>query len=360
MCSFKAMLFSVFIAIILVMPAFPQGGVIEDCYCNVRLKSRVRAYLCIKFFDEQTKEPVDSVRLSFDNGQTPRRSFGMDLEPGSYAIAGTHENYYRFSIAGIEAKKGCWTELAVYLKKRTGPDYLLDSIKPVKYDISVKELPDASPGEYYGRIIDRATKLPIAGAEISLPDLKQKVKSDKEGRYFIKSKRVLEGRFDWKITHPGYETLYVNSELADSLYPVQLRLFMEPKGPVIMDNALSAVGMARFMLTTNDWTGGINRTSSTICSTIVTVGEGELFGYLDLYPARDRRDTVRLTKIIDNGTVEIYYGTGLGYRAKDKDGLLHEIDIPERKIILKDEAINLWTNSTDGGTIYTLRLLRDK
>ena len=235
------------------------------------------------------------------------------------------------------------------------------SIKPVKYDIATKELPDASADEFYGRIIDRSSKLPIANAEISFPDLGLKTRSDKEGRYFIKSQSMTKDRVDWKITHPGYETIFVNSDPADTIYPCQLPLFMEPKGPVIMDNTLSAVGKARFMLTTNDWAGGLNKASSTICSTIVTVGEGELFGYLDLFPARDRSDTVKLTKIINDSTVEIYYEKGSGiWKGQRKTVLNSKV---ESEMCNSSQAVNRYIyglNLQMAGPIYTIRLLRDR
>ncbi len=62
-----------------------------------------------------------------------------------------------------------------------------------------------------GTVTDKMSKKPIAGAEVSIPELELRCNSDKNGRFSLRGIKSREKNYEILISCPGYKALFADS-----------------------------------------------------------------------------------------------------------------------------------------------------
>jgi hypothetical protein len=277
----------------------------------------------------------------------------VDLAPGEYTVIAQHEQYYPVRLPGIKILDGYITELTIHLRERDTSGALSDSTLSDVYNVSMKALLDASPGDFYGRICDLISGIPLADAEVVLPDFGVAARTDEEGVFIVRTAPAGKERLDWQISHPEYETLYVNTAGADSLYAGRLMACIVPKSLRPEGETTSSTNSARFMISVFSWSGGVH----TICSTAVTVGRGETFGYVQL-PCRSVSDTFKLVEVNRDGTAKVDFAAHLNIGTVDSNWEFYEDMSMTGPAIVGRDPVYWRTPTIDAGEIYSLRRIR--
>ncbi len=274
----------------------------EDFISVIPRQTHQSGYLAVAVLDDVTHQYLRNVSL-WIKGQSERNSesyecTGFSLKPGNYEIHVGHTDYFGTDIYNIPIVVDSLTDLKIYLTKYLEPDSQAKGKKEPVYDISMHRLIDPVPGDFYGKVFDRRTDLPVSNAEIKIPDTKYIARSDIHGIFWGKDIQLKDTCLEWTITHDDYETLHIQTKGADSSYPIRIMGHLEARKPRASGDSAVGPKMARFAFTHLSG-GGIIKVIGYDCrkgsSTEVNLEEGEAFG------------PYKFLRIIDDSTVEISY-----------------------------------------------------
>src|ERR1700733_9737336 len=111
--------------------------------------------------------------------------------------------------------------------------------------VSVSANPKMNNGTITGSITDKSTGRPIAGASISIPDLKIVAVADSEGHYVLR--RLPKGRYLIQVTAVGFAGW---TEVVDLSGSSRLDFQLAPSWNTLADAVVTSLGNATSKLRT--------------------------------------------------------------------------------------------------------------